>query len=260
MSSFTTDSFFNGDIQVLQSQSGYRFSIDAILLADYAAPRQADKVLDLGAGCGIVSLIMAYQFADLRIYAVELQQELADLALINIRQNQMDDRIEVMCADLKRLTPQMTQGPCDLIVTNPPYYKAGSGRINPDSQRALARHEIETTLQDILQSTHRMLRMAGRFVCVYAAERTTDILASMRNEQIEPKLIRMIHSSRASDARLILIEGVKGARPGIKIKPPLILYTQKGDCTNEAQRILKTTDDGGPRTRDRDQQADGVES
>ena len=250
MSSFTIDSFFNGNIQVMQSQSGYRFSIDAILLADHAAPRKADKVLDLGAGCGIVSLIMAYRFADLRIYAVEIQKELAELALTNIRQNRMDDRIEVMRADLKRLTPQMTYGPCDLIVTNPPYYKAGSGRVNPDSQRALARHEIETTLRDILQSTRRMLRTAGRFVCVYVAERTTDILSLMRNEQIEPKLIRMIHSNRISDARLILIEGIKGARPGLKIKPPLVLYTQKGDYTNEVQRIFKVTNSRGLQTAD----------
>lgn len=243
MSSFTTDSFYDGNLQVMQSRSGYRFSIDAILLAEHAAPRKADKVLDLGAGCGIVSLIMAYRCADLRIYAVEVQQELADLALSNIRQNRMEDRIEVMRADLKLLTPQMTCGPCDLIVTNPPYYKAGSGRINPNSQRALARHEIKTTLQDILQSTRRMLRAAGRFVCVYTAERTTDILSLMRNEQIEPKIIRMIHSNRASEARLILIEGIKAARPGLKIEPPLILYNEKGGYTKEVQRIFEMTDD-----------------
>jgi tRNA1Val (adenine37-N6)-methyltransferase len=243
MSSFTTDSFYDGNIQVMQSRSGYRFSIDAILLAEHAAPRKADKVLDLGAGCGIVSLIMAYRCTDLRIYAVEVQQELADLALTNIRQNRMADRIEVMRADLKLLTPQMTCGPCDLIVTNPPYYKAGSGRINPDSQRALARHEIKTTLQDILQTTRLMLRTAGRFVCVYAAKRTTDILSLMRKEQIEPKIIRMIHSNRASEARLILIEGIKGARPGLKIEPPLILYNEKGGYTNEVQRIFEMTDD-----------------
>jgi tRNA1Val (adenine37-N6)-methyltransferase len=245
MSSYTTDSLFQGKLQVMQSRSGYRFSVDAILLAYYAAPKAAEKVLDLGTGCGIVSLIMAFRCTDLQIYAVEVQKELADLASANFRQNSLDNRIELMFADLNGLRPQVTGGPCDLIVTNPPYYRVGSGRINPDSQRALARHEIKTTLQDILLSSRRMLRTSGRFVCVYAAERTTDILSMMRLAHIEPKMIRMIHSNRGSDARLILIEGVNGARPGLKIEPPLFIYEEKGEYTTEVQRIFEMTDCNG---------------
>lgn len=247
MSSFTTDSFFNGKIRVMQNRRGYRFSIDAILLAHYAAPRSADKVLDLGTGCGIIPLIMACRHADLRIYAVEVQQQLAELAVTNIRQNGMNDRIDVLCADLKILTPQMIGGRCDLIVANPPYYRSGTGRINPDSQRALARHEIKATLRDFLQAAQRMLGRAGRFVCIYAAERTTDILALMREAQIEPKMLRMIHSNRNAAASLILLEGRKGGRRGITIKPPLFLYDEKGDYTREVQRIFEsdlTTESG----------------
>jgi tRNA1Val (adenine37-N6)-methyltransferase len=253
MSSFTTDSFFNGKLRVTQSRRGYRFSIDAILLAYYAAPKAADKVLDLGTGCGIVSLIMAYRCTDLKVYAVEVQKELADLALTNIRQNRMDNRIELLLANLNVLTPQMTCGPCDLIVTNPPYYRLGSGRINPESQRALARHELKTTLGEILLSTRRMLRTSGRFVCIYAAERTAEILSVMRQERIEPKLIRMIHSNRSSDARLILIEGVNKARPGLKIAPPLFLYDESGVYTDEVQQIFEMMDDIEHKTEDRKQ-------
>jgi tRNA1Val (adenine37-N6)-methyltransferase len=230
---------------VTQSRSGYRFSVDAILLAYFAAPKAAEKVLDLGTGCGIVSLIMAFRCSDLQIYAVEVQKELADLASANIRQNGMDDRIELMFADLNGLMPQMIGGPCDLIVTNPPYYRVGSGRINPNSQRALARHEIKTTLQDILLSTRRLLRTSGRFVCIYAAERTADLLSMMRLEHIEPKMIRVIHANRTSDARLVLIEGVNGARPGLKIAPPLFIYEENGDYTKEVQRIFEITDCSG---------------
>ncbi|MDJ0818492.1 MAG: tRNA1(Val) (adenine(37)-N6)-methyltransferase [Desulfobacterales bacterium] len=253
MSSFTTDSFFKGKLRVMQSRRGYRFSIDAVLLAHYSAPIAADKVLDLGTGCGIVSLIMAYRCTDLKVYAVEVQKELADLALTNIRQNRMENRIELLLANLNDLTPQMTGGPCDLIVTNPPYYRIGSGRINPDSQRALARHELKTTLGEILLSTRRMLRTSGRFVCIYAAERTGEILSVMRQEQIEPKLIRMIHSNRSSDARLILIEGVNKARPGLKIAPPLFLYDESGAYTDEVQQIFEMRDDIEHKTEDRKQ-------
>jgi tRNA1Val (adenine37-N6)-methyltransferase len=239
MSSLTTDSFFNGNLRIMQSRSGYRFSIDAVLLAYYAAPRASDRVLELGAGCGIVSLIMAYRCADLKIYAVEIQKELAELAANNIHQNRMNDRIEILQADLNAITLQWTEGTCDLIVTNPPFYKARSGRINPDSQRALARHEIKTTLLEVLQASRRMLRTDGRFVCIYTAERITDLLCLMRSEQIEPKMIRMIHSNRGSKAKLVLIEGVHGARPGVQVAPPLVLYDERGDYTREAQRIFE---------------------
>lgn len=239
MSSFTTNTFFDGKIRVIQNRRGYRFSIDAVLLAYHAAPRAGEKILDLGTGCGIISLIMACRRTDLRIYAVEVQTELADLAAANVHQNQLEDRIEVLCTDMKLLTPQLTSGPCDLIVTNPPYHKPGSGRINPDAQRAVARHEIKASLLDVLQTTRRMLRTAGRIITIFTAERTTDILSQMRIEQIEPKMIRMIHSNRSTEAKLILIEGVNGGRPGLKVAPPLIVYDEKGNYTDEVQRMFE---------------------
>jgi len=143
MSSYTTDTFFDGKIQVMQSQAGYRFSIDSVLLAFHAGPRPGDKVLDLGAGCGIISLIMAVRAPDIRIFAIEVQTELAGLAEANVNQNQLEDRIEVIRMDMRLLKPEMTDGPADLIVCNPPYRRPGSGRINPAEQRAVARHEID---------------------------------------------------------------------------------------------------------------------
>lgn len=239
MSTFTTDSFFNGKIRVMQNRRGYRFSIDAVLLAYHAAPRAQEKVLDLGTGCGIISLIMASRYDGLEIYAVEVQTELADLADTNVHQNRLQDRIVVLCTDMKLLTLKMTSGPFDLVVSNPPYHRPGSGRINPDAQRAVARHEIKASLVDVLQTTRRMLRKAGRFVTIYTAERTTDILSQMRNENIEPKLLRMIHSNRDADAGLILIEGLKGGRPGLKVAPPLFVYDEKGDYTAEVQQMFE---------------------
>ena len=239
MSSLTTDTFFNGKIQVMQNRRGYRFSIDAVLLAYHANPRTGDKVLDLGAGCGIVSLVMACRCSGLEIFAVEVQSELADLAVTNVRQNRLESHIDVKGMDMKLLTPDMISGHCDLIVSNPPYHRPGSGRINPDTQRAIARHEIKASLVDVLQTARRMLRTAGRFVTIYTAERTTDILAQMRKEQIEPKNIRMIHSNRHTDAGLILIEGSKGGRPGVKVGSPLFIYDDKGEYTEEVQRMFE---------------------
>ena len=235
MTSYSTDTFFDGKIKVMQSRAGYRFSIDAVLLAFQAGPRPGDKVVDLGTGCGIIPLIMAVRAPDIRIYAVEVQPELAGLAEANVNQNRLQDRIEVVQMDMRRLKPEMTDGQADLIVCNPPYRRPGSGRINPAEQRALARHEIKVTLNDILETARRMLRTAGRFATIYAAERTSDILVRMRSERVEPKYIRMIHSSRQADAKLVLIEGVKDGRAGLRVAPPLIIYDNKGNYTQEVK-------------------------
>jgi tRNA1Val (adenine37-N6)-methyltransferase len=239
MSSFATDTFFDGKIRVIQNRRGYRFSIDAVLLAYHANPRMGDKVLDLGTGCGIISIVLACRCNGLKIYAAEIQTELADLAAANVRLNRLEGHIEVLGMDMKLLTPQMTSGPCDLIISNPPYHRPGSGRINPNPQRAIARHEIKARLVDVLQTARRMLRTAGRFVTIFTADRTTDILSQMRIEQIEPKMIRMIHSNQDTDAGLILIEGAKGGRPGLKAGPPLFIYDENGEYTQEVQRMFE---------------------
>jgi len=239
MNPYTTDTFFNGKIRVTQDRTGYRFSIDAVLLAHFADPRSGDKVLDLGTGCGIIPLMLAYRQPQIEIYGVDVQVELAELALTNVRENQLKERITVFCTDMKLLRPAMTAGPVDLVVCNPPFRRQGSGRINPDAQRAVARHEIKANLHDIIQTSHRMLRAAGRLVLIYTAGRLTDILFRMRADGIEPKFIRMIHSRQDTEAALVLIEGVKGGRPDLKIAPPLIIYDKNNDYTDEVESMFK---------------------
>ena len=127
----------------------------------------------------------------------------------------------------------------DLVVCNPPYRKYGSGRISPDKQRAIARHEIKANLPVVVQTARRMLRTSGRFVLIYSAERMTDVLSQMRVDHVEPKYIRMIHSDPDSKARLVLIEGVKAARPGLKIASPLFIYDRNGEYTDEVQSMFR---------------------
>ena len=238
MPSYTTDTFFNGRIQVRQEQSGYRFSIDAVLLASHAAPRAGDRIVDLGTGCGIIALIMAFRNPEIQVYAVELQDELVQLAISNVKANCLQDRITVLGADMKRIKPDHVEGPVDLMVCNPPFRRPGSGKLNPDGQRAVARHEVKANLQDVIGAARRMLKTSGRLVTIYTAERTADILHQMRNDRIEPKHIRAIHSNLQSDAKLVLVEGLKGGKPGLKIGPPLIIYGEDGEYTDEVQAMF----------------------
>lgn len=238
MHSQTTDTFFDGRIRIKQDTSGYRFSIDAIVLAYHTDTHAGERVLDLGTGCGIIPLILAYRNPDIHIYGIEIQNELADLALSNVSANHMQNRITVLCRDMRELKPRMIGGPADVIVCNPPYRKPNSGRLNPDPQRAVARHEIKVNLIDVLKTVRRMLRTAGRFVAVYTAERSVELISQMRSEGIEPKFIRAIHSQMNASAKLILVVGIKGARSGAKIGPPLIIYDADGQYSAEIQKMF----------------------
>ena len=239
MNSLTTDTLFNGCIQVKQNRYGYRFSIDAVLIANQTRPHPGDTVLDLGTGCGIIPLILAYRHPKIKVHGIEVQEDLAAIAALNVEENRMGDRIVIHCGDMKTLKHDMISGPVDLVVSNPPYRRVESGRINPDQQRAVARHEIKATLYDVVETARRMLRASGRFVTIYLAERMTDILTQMRSAGIEPQYLRMIHSRRHTDAKLILVEGKKGGHPGLKIGPPLIIYRNDGSYSNEVQEMFK---------------------
>jgi tRNA1(Val) A37 N6-methylase TrmN6 len=238
MQPLTTDSFFNGCIQVKQNRFGYRFSMDAVLLAWHAKPGLNDTILDLGTGCGIIPMILAYRNPEVRIYGIEVQTELADIANLNITENGMGNRITILCRDMKTLKHEHVSGPVDLVVSNPPFRKTKSGRINPNQQRAVARHEIKTTLYDVAETARRMLKTSGRFVMIYPAGRITDVLTQMRASNIEPKWIRMVHSDKNTEAKTILVEGKKGGRSGLKINAPLFIYRKNGTYSHEVEKIF----------------------
>jgi tRNA1Val (adenine37-N6)-methyltransferase len=239
MAVFTTDTFFNGRILVCQEQDGYRYSIDAVILAHYAAGGTGTRVLDLGTGCGIIPMIIAFRDAHVRIFGVEVQASLAKLAMKNIEANRMADRVSILNEDMKSLRPEMTGGPVDLVVANPPFYRADSGRVNPNPQRAVARHELKATLSDVVAAASRMLQKGGHFLAIYTAERLCDMIAELRTAGIEPKRLRMIQSADHQAAGLMLVEGMKGGSPGVKIPPPLIIYDSKGQYTEEVSRMFQ---------------------
>ncbi len=234
----TQDAFFQGRIQVRQYRAGYRFSIDSVILAHLTDPRGAKRILDLGAGCGIIALLLAFRHPDIHVFCVEIQAELAELAALNSAGNHLDDRMTVFCQDMKTLTQEKTGGPVDMVVCNPPYHRPASGRVNPDNQRAVARHEISADLGDVLDAARRTLMTAGRLDLIYPAERLTDVLSLMRLKGIEPKLMRMIHSRKNEEAGTVWVEGVQNARPGIRVLAPLTIYREDGGYTDEVARMF----------------------
>jgi tRNA1Val (adenine37-N6)-methyltransferase len=232
-------SFFSGRLRVVQPRSGYRFSIDAVLLAHLTGVRSKDVVLELGAGCGIVALMMAYRWDQVSIYTVEIQPELAELARRNIEANGMQARIRILTMDMQNLSRDSIPRRVDLVVTNPPYRPVGSGRRCADLQRALAREEIAVTLDQVLLTARRMLFKTGRLSVIYPAGRLVDLLARMRHFGLEPKNLRVIHSRPGSDAVLTLVEAGKGGQPGLCVSPPLHVYDARGGYSTEVAAMLK---------------------
>lgn len=234
----TKDTFFNGRIQVAQAADGYRFSIDAVILAWHIAPAPEARVVDLGTGCGIIPLILAYRHPSIAVTGIEIQPQLAQLAADNAAINHMADRITIVCADIRTPKNHLPAGQADIVVCNPPFRQADSGRINPHEERAIARHELTVTLKDILATTKRALRTSGEFVAIYPASRVADMISAMREAGIEPKLLRTIHSRQEEEARLILVKGSRNGRPGAAIAPPLVLYDAESRYTPEIERMF----------------------
>lgn len=229
----TRDTFFNGKVTVKQEQVGYRFSIDAVILAHHVRPRPGERVVDLGTGCGIVPLIVAYRHPATHMFGIEIQKELADIADDNVRENGMQETVRIVHGDMQTIQPAMFQGPVDIVVSNPPFHKAASGRINPNRQRAVARHEIRVTLLDVVKAAGDILKTAGLFVLVYTSERLPELVQHMRACRIEPKNVRFIHSRRDSESKLMMMEGIKQGRPGLKVGPPIVIYNEDGTYTKE---------------------------
>ena len=217
-----TDESLDG-LRILQPRRGYRYSVDALLLADFARPGPRAKVLELGAGCGVISMLMARAFPGIEVKALEVQEALVRVARMNVSRNQLEERIEVVHGDLNHIEDYVDPGTFDYTVCNPPYRPLESGRLCKDAQEALARHEILATLEGILRAARYALRPGGRLAVVYPADRSARLLVEMSRARIEPKRMAFVHPAGDREARMVLVEGCKDARPEVRVMPPVLL-------------------------------------
>ena len=234
----TRDTLFEGKLSVIQSKTGYRFSIDALLLAHFAVVRKGKRVIDLGTGNGVVALILAWLHPSLKLTGLEIQAEMAERAARGAALNRLSDRVSIVQGDVRAAKRLFTAGSFDIAVCNPPYRRLASGRINPNGEKRIARHEIKANLSNFVQAAAYLLRRGGALAVVYPATRTTDLIQTMREEGLEPKRVRLVHSFESSEAALVMAEGIKEARSGLKIMPPLIVYTDERKYSPEMSALL----------------------
>lgn len=220
----TLDTFFNGSLKLLQKKKGYRFSIDAVLLSQFIEIRKNEKGIDLGTGCGILPLLLSQTSKTQSLVGVEIQKGLAECAKKNVTLNHLEHRISVLQQDYRELKSTFPPGSFDVVFSNPPYRKYRTGRVNPSTEKAIARHEIKGTLEDLVSIASYLLPHKGRFYLIFPTSRTVDLLVALRDKRLEPKRVQFVHPRIEEEAKFILVESVKSSGVELRIMPPLTLH------------------------------------
>lgn len=226
------------NLKIIQNTKGFCFGIDAVLLSDFAKNiKKNAKVLDLGTGTGIISILLCGKTNLEKIIGVEVQKEVANMAKRSSKLNNLENKFEIINENIINLDNIYERNSFDVIVTNPPYKKENTGIVNEEEKRLISRHEVLAKLEDYIKISNKLLKDKGEFYMVHRPERLVDIIAYMRQYKIEPKEIRFVCSHEKEPPKLVLIKGVKNAKPFLKFKEDLYIYNNDGSYTDEIYEI-----------------------
>lgn len=224
----------------------HHFFTDTILLADFAAPKQHEKAVDLGSGCGTIPLLWNRRGKPAHTVAVEIQENGADMIKRSVRYNHLEDKITVLNEDLRQLKGKLQFGAYNLVVCNPPYKPMGSGIVSKGGSHAIIRHEAFCTIDDVVKASSQLLQFSGRFCLCLRPERLADVMTAFRKADLEPKRLRFVQQRRGKAPKLFLIEGRRGGnKGGLVMLPTLMIEDESGGFSREMLDIYGTYKDGG---------------
>ncbi|MBU5316771.1 tRNA1(Val) (adenine(37)-N6)-methyltransferase [Clostridium bornimense] len=224
-------------IHVIQKKDAFRFGVDAVLLANFAKVKKSHKVIDFCTGTGIIPFIIAGKTECNDIKGIEIQEEFVDMAKRTVDYNNLSDRINFYCRDLKDIDFLKFMEKVDVVTVNPPYKLQGSGIINVNDKNAIARHEILCNLEDVIVAAKAVLKDNGRFYMIHRPDRLCDIFCLMRKYKIEPKRVKMIHPTYNKAPNIVLIEGQNFGGSFLKWDEPLYVHELDGSYTKEIDKI-----------------------
>ncbi|WP_053954876.1 tRNA1(Val) (adenine(37)-N6)-methyltransferase [Inediibacterium massiliense] len=226
-------------LRLIQNPEGFCFGIDAVLLSNFCEIKKGWRVIDLGTGTGIIPILLSGKTDAKEILGVEIQQEVADMANRSVKLNKIEDRVKIIHKDLNDILECTEAYSFDAVTSNPPYMNAGAGLINPESKKAISRHEVKCTLEDIISKAFKLLKDRGHFYMIHRPHRLVDIIYLCRKYRLEPKKIRFIHPNKNKKPNIFLIECVKYGRSELKFMDPLYVYNEDGTYTEEIHQIYE---------------------
>ncbi|MGX7058483.1 tRNA1(Val) (adenine(37)-N6)-methyltransferase [Vagococcus humatus] len=233
------DQLYSEGVQIIQSQEVFSFSLDAVLLAHFTNVPKSGKIVDLCAGNGAIGLFLS-QKTQAKITGIEIQERLADMARRSVALNQLTEQMDILTLPLQQGKQVIPADSVDLVTCNPPYFKElPTSTKNPNPHLAIARHEIETTLEEVIKEASRQLKMMGKFSMVHRPDRLLEIIDLMNRYKIAPKRIQFVYPKQHKEANILLIEGIRhGKKEGLKILPPLYVYGEDNQYLPEVKQIL----------------------
>jgi tRNA1Val (adenine37-N6)-methyltransferase len=235
----TLDELTGYRLRIIQPKHGYRFSVDPLLLADFAGVGVGARVVDLGTGCGIIPLLLARRQPSAAITGVELQPEMASLAQRNVLLNDLAGSIEIVTDDIHALKSHFPVSSFDLVVSNPPYRRPGTGKVSPRAGRDGARHETTATLADFMAAAKFLVKESGRICFIYHTCRLTELMAQAAAQKLAVLRLRMVHGNAKAPARMFLVELMKGRAGELHVEPPLMVRGADGGYSEEKLRIYR---------------------
>ena len=231
----TLDDLILGGLKIIQPKSGYRFSVDALLLAHFCTLNKVHRVIDLGTGNGIIPLLLTTRQANLNIVGVECQDSMVRRTRRSIKLNNLEDIITIVKEDINHIENSCPRGQADLVVCNPPFYKVGTGRLSLNEEEAIARHEIAVSLATIIEKATYLLNDTGTLALIHKADSLGEIINLFSTYKLKLSRIRFIHSNIDSRAKLVLIEGRKNSSAKLDVLAPLIIYKSNGEYSEEVK-------------------------
>lgn len=229
------DDLILGGFHIIQPRAGYRFSIDAVLLAHFVEAGPQDTIIDLGSGNGVIPLLLAARYPQAQIIGVELQPQMTQRALRSVELNGLGHRVRIINADIRRPHPELGAAIAEQALSNPPFWKENEGKVSAHPEAAIARHELALKLEQLVPAAARLLKEQGRFAMIHRAARLPEILTLLNANQLRPRRLRLVHPSADRPAALVLIEAQKGGSAPLTALPPLILRQDNGTWSPEIQ-------------------------
>ena len=226
------------NLKIIQNKDGFCFGIDSVLLSDFARNiKKQATVIDLGTGTGIIPILLNAKSEVEKVIGVEIQSEVYDMAKRSIKLNKLENKIEIINENILNLNKIYEKNTFDVVITNPPYKKKDTGILNENDKKIISRHEITANLEDFIRTAKELLKDKGELYMVHRPERLVDILSLMRIYKVEPKLLRFIFSEKEQPPKLVLIKGIKNAKPFLKIEKNLYIYDENKNYSEEIKKI-----------------------